>query len=184
MYTRGRHASLSGCGCRSGTGAFGDATAPNLAAVTGSFFGDVPPEVMLRAQINRFYDPSAGPLQLVAGGPLAPTGAIDGTVSPLVALLLSDRMSLLPATATPTANAQGQLQALVNGALVDSTGAFVTTNIATITPIISGFADLNNIAAAKLPGQLIPGIDNTAILLSAAGLLLLYSLTRPKKGSR
>lgn len=177
-------------------GAFGDASVPaatfDPSAITAVGQG-VAPEVMLRAQLNRFADPNAGALFLFPT-PTATTGAPDSDVASRVeAVLTSYASSPLYATATATSQAAigklvGTVQVDVIGPPPTPPGTFTAANIAQLTSIVSGYADVNNLPAPSILGTL-AGLDQTTVILIGAAALAAYiyftkSKSKPSRSKR
>lgn len=169
-------------------GAFGDAVPsatfdPSAITTVGQ---GVAPEVMLRAQLNRFADPNAGALFLFPT-PTATTGAPDTDVASRVEAVLTSYASS-PLYATATASSQAAIGKLIGTVASDiigppptPPGTFTAANIAQLTSIVSGYADVNNLPAPSILGTL-AGIDQTTIILLGAAALAAYVyFTKSKK---
>jgi hypothetical protein len=170
-YAR-RTQGLSGCSCSRGRGVRAG-MGIDLASITASS-SDVDPATLLRAEVNRFADPSA-PSVPHFSAPAPPTGPIDFQVAAMAGGILSDYLGSQTNLGTATSQ---QLVTLAGNVGGDITGAFTAANAQQIAGIVAGYADSLGLPGAKLPGQIIPGYDNmtVAVAAAAAGLALYYLL--------
>jgi hypothetical protein len=118
----------------------------------------------LRAQLNRFADPSAPVGYRLFTTKLASSGPLDLSVGARVGAVLMKRMS------APGYPADAKLASLAGQVMGDATGSVLTANLAYATEMIRGYADAHGVPSTS---STFLGVPIMYLLVAGAGAVIL-----------